>query len=112
MEEVRRPSDDELCGFVAPVDGVWLATVVFGSPIGRHDEREGAVEQVLTEGLSSLAERWTLHTTATGEDEVVCIVEAHPGAVTLALGYYSMPGVPTLRITADRLAAGDYRLTR
>jgi hypothetical protein len=43
---------------------------------------------------------------------VVCIQEARPGAVTVALGYYSLPGVPTLTITAEELAAGDCELLR
>ena len=33
---------------------------MFGAELGRHHRREDAVEQVLTEGLASLAERWTL----------------------------------------------------
>ena len=30
MEEVRRPDDRELCGYVDCRDGVWFALVVFG----------------------------------------------------------------------------------
>ena len=41
---------------------------------------------------------------------MVCIQEAHPGAVTVARGYYSLPGVPTLTITADQLATGEWQL--
>jgi hypothetical protein len=85
---------------------------VFGAVLGHHEVRDGAVEQVLAEGLSSLSERWTLRRARVAENEVVCIQEARPGAVTVALGYYSLPGVPTLTITAEELAAGDCELLR
>jgi hypothetical protein len=45
-------------------------------------------------------------------DEVACIQEANAQSVTLALGYYSMPGVPTLTITASKIAAGEWGLHR
>jgi hypothetical protein len=112
MEEVRRPEDDELCGHVERRDGSWCALTVFGAVLGRHDRREPAVEQVLGEGLASLAERWTLRHGDTGEEEVVCIQEANASAVTVVLGYYSLPGVPTLTITADQIASGDWELHR
>jgi hypothetical protein len=112
MEEVRRPVDDELCGHVDWRDGAWLALVVFGAVLGRHSTREDAVAQVLSEGLASLAERWTLRRGAGNLDEVVCIQEANAHSVTLALGYYSMPGVPTLTVTASEIAAGEWSLRR
>ena len=67
---------------------------------------------MLAEGLASLAERWTLRSGASGEEEVVCIQEANPGTVTVALGYYSLPGVPTQTITADEISAGEWELRR
>jgi hypothetical protein len=112
VEEVTRTDDDELCGHVDRRDGRWCALTVFGGLLGRHDQRETAVEQVLAEGLASLAERWTLRNGETGDDEVACIVEANAGAVTVARGYYSMPGVPTLTITADEIARGTWELLR
>lgn len=60
MEEVRRSGDHELCGHVELRNGSWFALVVFGAVLGRHSTRDEAVEQVLSEGLASLAERWTL----------------------------------------------------
>ena len=111
MDEVRRSSDGELCGQVEQRDGQWCALTVFGAELGRHDRREDAVEQVLAEGLAALAERWTLRH-RDGEDEVVCIQEANTARVTVARGYYSMPGVPTLTITAAQLADGEWQLHR
>ena len=110
--EVRRPDDDELCGHVEPRDGRWCALTVFGAVLGSHDTREAATKQVLDEGLASLAERWTLRHGETGDEELVCIQEANPSAVTVALGYYSLPGVPTRTITAGQLASGEWELRR
>jgi hypothetical protein len=112
MEEVRRPGDDELCGFAATRGGQWCALTVFGAVLGRHDSRDEAVAQVLDEGLASLTERWTLRDASTGEEEVVCLQEASTTAVTVALGYYALPGVPTQTITAEQLAAGEWELMR
>ena len=109
---MRRRADGELCGYVELRDGSWLALVIFGAVLGRHSTRREAVAQVQSEGLSSLAERWTLRRGPDGAEEVVCIQEANPWYVTVALGYYSMPGVPTLRIAAQEIAAGDWDLCR
>ncbi len=65
---------------------------------------------MLTEGLASLAERWTLRHGDSGDEEVVCIQEANASAVTVARGYYSMPGVPTLTITAAQIASGEWEM--
>jgi hypothetical protein len=110
MEEVRRTSDDELCGHVEERAGQWYALTVFGAVLGRHDVRQDAVDQVLTEGLASLSERWRLRRADSDDEEVVCIQEANPAAVTVALGYYSLPGVPTLTITAAQLTSGEWEL--
>ena len=85
---------------------------MFGAVLGEHDRREDAVDEVLRDGLASLAERWTLRHGATGAEEVVCIQEASADEVTVARGYYAMPGVPTLTITAGELAAGAWVLCR
>ncbi len=112
MEEVRRSIDGELCGHVEFRDGEWSALVVFGAELGRHPTRDEAVAHVLHEGLASLSERWTLKQHDDSTDEVVCIQEANAHEVTLALGYYSMPGVPTMTITSSEIAAGDWTLHR
>ena len=112
MDEVRRPGDDELCGYVEHRDGRWDALTVFGGILGTHGDREAARKQILDEGLASLAERWTLRNAESGEEDVVCIQEANASAVTVALGYYSLPGVPTLTITARQLASGEWEMRR
>ena len=110
VEEVRRPDDGELCGHVEQRLGEWCALTVFGAVLGRHDRRADAVDHVRTAGLASLAERWTLRHGDSGEEEVVCIQEANASAVTVARGYYSMPGVPTLTITAAQIASGEWEM--
>jgi len=112
LEAVRRRDDDELCGFVEACDGTWAARVVFGSEIGRHERREDAIAQVLAEGLGCLAERWTLRGGGLDEDEIVCILEANDQAVTVSIGYYSMPGSPRLTITTGQLTSGEWVLER
>jgi hypothetical protein len=111
VEALRRSGDGELCGYVAPRDGQWVALTVFGAVLGSHEERVNAVRHVLDEGLSSLAERWTLRHGESGAEEVVCIQEVNDVGVTVALGYYSLPGVPTLTITMDQIAAGEWDLS-
>jgi hypothetical protein len=110
VDEVRRQDDDELCGHVEERAGEWYALTVFGAELGRHHARQSAVDHVLAEGLASLAERWTLRHGDSGEEEVVCIQEANPAAVTLARGYYSLPGVPTLTITTAQIASGEWAM--
>jgi hypothetical protein len=117
MIEVRRDHDGELCGFVtADLDGdvndAWLACTVFGGRLGRHDREADAIAQVLEHGLAALAERWQLLDGRTGEAQVVCIQEASPRGVTVALDLFTYPGVPTLRISRDDLDEGRWSLTR
>lgn len=112
MEEIRRAEDGELCGLVVERDGRWEACTVFGGVLGTHDDRAGARDQVLADGLASLAERWTLRDGRTGDEELACIVEASTDAVTVVLAYAPEPGAPTRTITAADLAAGTWSLTR
>jgi hypothetical protein len=112
MDEIRRPDDGELCGHVVAHEDCWHALTVFGALLGEHPARDDAERQVLETGLASLAERWTLRDGTTGDEEIVCIQEANPSSVRLALGYYSMPGVPTLTVTTDELRSGRWDLHR
>ena len=111
MDEVRRETDQELCGFVEQRGGKSCALTVFGSTLGQYDSRAEAQQHVLIEGLASLAERWALRGRDGGE-EIVCIQEANPDSVTVARGYYSLPGVPTLKITRQQLTDGEWELLR
>lgn len=112
MEEVRRSADGELCGFVAAGDGCWRALSVFGAPLGAHEHRTDAVAHVHDEGLASLADRWVLDRMDGEPETVVCVVEADPTGVMLALDYYAMPGVPTLRVSSAEIIDGSVRLRR
>lgn len=112
MNEVRRPDDGELCGHVLAADGQWHALAVFGGLLGTHDDQAAATDQVRHEGLASLAERWQYRADPTAEWQVVCIQEAAPQSVRLALDYYSMPGVPTVTHTREQLESGQVALRR
>lgn len=103
VHEVRRSDDNELCGHVHLTDGGWSALTVFGGVLGTFPERESASLLVLAEGLSSLTERWWYRGSPSEEWQVVCIQEASPAEVRIALGYYSMPGVPTLVVSRAEL---------
>ena len=109
--EIRRDEDGELCGYVEPTDDGWRALAVFGGTLAVLDDRTTATAHVLERGLSSLAEHWWLRDRPDGEWRVVCILEASPRSVRVALDYYSMPGVPTLTIERADLGFGfDLRL--
>lgn len=112
MEEIRRPSDGELCGFVEPGDGCWRALSVFGAALGAHEQKVDAISQVQDDGLASLAERWMLDRCDGEPEAVVCVVEANTSGVMLALDHYAMPGVPTLWVSSAEILAGRVRLRR
>lgn len=110
MQAIHR-DDGELCGFVQHDGAVWRALTVFGAELDVHGSAASAEAVVRAVGLPSLAERWLL-TSDDGDDEIVCLQEASPLGVTVALGYYSMPGVPTRRITRDEIDRGVVHLRR
>lgn len=110
MIEVRRDHDGELCGFVHRSDHGWDALTVFGGVLGTHETQLKAHDEVLAIGLASLAERWWYREAPSADWQVVCIQEASPRSVRLALDYYSMPGVPTVTLTTEQLASGGAAL--
>lgn len=107
--EVRR-ADNELCGHVRTSTTGWEALAVFGASLGTATTRAGAEEIVRERGLALLSERWTL-TGAGDDDGTVCIQEARVDGVRLALGYYSMPGVPTRWIDRAEIESGAMTLS-
>ena len=109
MQEVRR-DDGELCGYVAHVDGRWLALTVFGATLAERDTQDAARRAVADGGLAALADRWTLIDGSSGAEQVVCIQQASPAEVSLALGYYALPGAPTVTIPVAQLMSGRWRL--
>jgi hypothetical protein len=106
VEEVRRAGDDELCGYVREDDGRWQALTVFLGVLAGFDTRHEAQGFVVDHGLSSLQRHWQYRAAPEGDWQTVLIQEARPGQVRLALGHYSLPGVPTLVVTAEDLASG------
>ena len=111
VDEVRR-DDGELCGFVARRDDSWAALTLFGGLLGTHDDEDGARDEVVAVGLDVLGDRWVLVDGETGGEEVVRIVEAHPGRATVEVGYYPEPGAATHIVTAEDLESGRWRLDR
>jgi hypothetical protein len=109
MIEVRR-DDGELCGFVRAEGDHWTALTVFGGVLDVVDTAEAARSVVLADGLRVLADHWTLVDGVTGEEEVVLIQQCSPNEVTLAIGYYSLPGVPSITIPVTDLLTGRWRL--
>jgi hypothetical protein len=92
--------------FIRPHADGWEALTVFGVVIGLVSSRSDAELVVLDRALAVLAERWLLERPG-HEEQVVCIQEASADGVTVALDFYSMPGVPTLRIGRNQLDSGD-----
>lgn len=111
MDAIYR-DDGELCGFVRAHADAWQAVAVFGGLICTTDSEHAAIQAVRDTGLAALAERWLLITKSDPEEQIVCIQEASPDGVTVALDYYSMPGVPTLRITRAEIDSGERLLRR
>lgn len=113
MIEIRRDEDQELCGWVV-ADGAdaWRALTVFGADLARCPSAAEASRVVLDQGLASLAAHWLLTGPGFDGEQIVCIQSASPGSVTVALDYYSFPGVPTLTLSAADLGTGPWRLRR
>lgn len=109
---MRRDHDGELCGYVAPHEGRWRSLTAFGATLSEHDSERDARRHVTDLGLSALADRWTLVDRTTGDEQPVCIQQVSPIAITLALGYYSLPGVPTMTIPIEDLSADRWHLER
>jgi len=101
MEQIRRSGDDELCGFISLNDGNWTAHTVFGGVLAEGLDRVAAEALVREIGLTSLSDRWQYRASSEADWQTVLIIEASPQSVTLALGYYSLPGVETVRLSAE-----------
>jgi hypothetical protein len=104
--------DGELCGYVAAHQDRWRAVSVFGGLLAEAGTAQDAERVVLETGLAALAERWLLVTAEDPDGEIVCIVEASPDEVTLALGYYSFEGAPTRRVPRAEIAGGLVEIRR
>lgn len=106
MIEVRRESDNELCGFVVESGQGWNSLTVFGGLLEIHPSQKLAETHVLDVGLASLSSHWYFRSSAHDDWQICCIQEASPSSVTIALDYYSMPGVPIVKLNAEDFAQG------
>lgn len=105
--EVRRPSDDELVGYVRADGSRWQALAVFGGLIGVRQSEAEARALVLADGLAATARRWFLRRRGDPEWEVVVLQEARPGWARGVIGLYALPGAEPLAISAADLEEGD-----
>ncbi len=112
MIEIRRDEDGELCGYVVAAGDGWRALTVFGGDLARCATYDDAVRTVLDDGLPSLAEHWILTGPGIDGDQIVCIQNVSPGAVSLALDYYSVPGTPSMTLSTADLRSGTWSLRR
>lgn len=110
--EVRRPEDDELCGYVDGTERRFRALTVFLGVLAEFESEEQARQHVADHGLASLHERWQFRATPDAEWQTVLIQEARPGWVRLVLGYYSLPGVPTIELAMDEASQAEVVLPR
>ncbi len=77
----RRAEDDELLGYLRPVDGsidLFRPVTVFGYPLGDEADEYDAQQVLDSTGLSYLAGRWLLTLDGRPEPVSVEIVEAGP----------------------------------
>ncbi|MDO9484712.1 MAG: hypothetical protein Q7K25_01415 [Actinomycetota bacterium] len=105
MEAVRRPEDGELCGFISGEGQTWTPRAIFGGPLAKPTDRASAEELVRSTGLAALSEHWNYRESPAADWEPALIIEANPQSVTLALGYYSLPGVPTVTLSSELIVA-------
>jgi hypothetical protein len=104
--DVRRADDNELCGAIREANGSWAACAIFGAVLADGMSQTEATNFVLEQGLATLSEPWAFIASPGEEEQVVRIVEASPSMVRLALGFYSLPGVPTVTLTSADLENG------
>ncbi|WP_246612885.1 hypothetical protein [Paractinoplanes bogorensis] len=74
----RRGEDDELLGYLRPVDDRFRPVTVFGYPLGDVTDEHEARQILDAVGLSYLAGRWLLALDGRPEPIAVEIVEASP----------------------------------
>jgi hypothetical protein len=79
--EHRRVEDNELLGYLRPVDGGpgrYVPVTIFGYALGDPADEDGARKTLESVGLSYLADRWWLTLDGRAEPISVQIVEASP----------------------------------
>jgi hypothetical protein len=91
--------DGEMVGLLILDGDLWAPSTVFGFRLGEPRPNVDAVEFLLGEGLSSLADPWELN--EDGEWLNVQIVEANTANVTVSFADYGHPDLFGTRRTLD-----------
>jgi hypothetical protein len=89
---VRRPSDDELVGFLVPDGEDYRPATVFGYVLGPATSEAEARAVLIATGLDLLDERWVLVHESVDRPTLVEIAEASPERVVVQTLYYAMSG--------------------
>ncbi|TCP56168.1 hypothetical protein EV191_101108 [Tamaricihabitans halophyticus] len=127
-EEVRRPDDGELVGYVAPVDSppgdsslggsslgassqCWQSMAVFGYPLGEPAGYTEAVDRLLRTGLEYLAEPWQVYLAADDRWYNCLLQEVSPSRVRLSISDYGSADFGA-ELTLHRPGADQLRPTR
>lgn len=102
----RRAHDDELVGYLVPSgDGV-VPVTLFGYPLGEASGQDDAARVLETDGLSCLADFWTLDR-GDGSSQRVKIYEVTPDHVTVVADDFNTGGNlderTVLDVPTDRL---------
>jgi hypothetical protein len=90
----RRAEDDELLGYLCPVDDSaerFVPVTVFGYPLGNEADEHDAQHVLDSVGLSYLADRWLLTLDEHPDPISVEIVEASPDQVRVKNVDFSYP---------------------
>lgn len=90
----RRDEDDELLGYLCPVEGStdrFVPVTVFGYPLADDGDEHGARQVLDSVGLSYLADRWLLTVDEHPYPVSVEIVEASPDQVRVKNVDFSYP---------------------
>lgn len=84
-EQVIRPEDGELLGYVRRVSGGWQPLAVFGGPLGAPCEHDEAVARLRRHGLEYLADPWQVYWPADDRWYTCTLQEVSPGRVRLCV---------------------------
>ncbi|MFB9237988.1 hypothetical protein ACFFWC_20910 [Plantactinospora siamensis] len=98
----RRQLDDELLGYLVPVDdGAFEPVTVFGYRLGAAGDRADAEAVLDSVGLSYLADRWVLRLPDRAEPISVQLVEASPERLVVQNVDYGYEGNYGARFELD-----------
>lgn len=96
LEEVRRPEDDELMGFICQSpknDDLWCPLTVFLYPLADPMPKGVAAEYLLRNGLEVLMDTWKFYDSKDDEWYNCIIIEAKPDHLVIKISDYGHPNV-------------------